>query len=119
MRRCGFGGFGCAWSAGAIFPAVLVGVSIRYANEYCRVVLKLNVGRNRRKLPWHEYLSTIVGILVGVQVIGLLSDLGLLIAAVGALAGGFAALYLAYELGKRLGERFPALKSEHVGYFDR
>jgi len=49
----------------------------------------------------------------------MLSGLGIFIAVVGALAGGFVALFLAYELAKRLGERFPVFKSEHVGYFDR
>ena len=48
-----------------------------------------------------------------------LGGLGILIAVAGALACGFVALFLVYELGKRLGERFSALRSEHVGYFDR
>lgn len=58
---------------------------------------------------------------MSIQISGLLGGLGLgvLVTAVGALGGGFVALYLAYELAKRLSERFPALKSEHVGYFDR
>ncbi|MCY3889880.1 MAG: hypothetical protein OXG50_08275 [bacterium] len=90
-----------------------------YSNEYCGAVPKLNVGRDRRKLPWYDYLSAFAMMLVGLQLLSLLSGLGILIAAVGALAGGFVALYLAYELGKRLSERFPALKSEHVGFFDR
>ena len=80
---------------------------------------KLNVGRNRRKLPWYEYLGTALGCLVGVQLVGWLGNLGLLIAAIAALAGGYVTFLLAYELAKRLGEWFPALKSEHVGYFDR
>ncbi|MCY3860795.1 MAG: hypothetical protein OXG67_02355 [bacterium] len=95
------------------------GLAARYSSEYCGAVPKLNVGRDRRKLPWYDYLSAFAMMLVGLQLLSLLSGLGILIAAVGALAGGFVALYLAYELGKRLSERFPALKSEHVGFFDR
>ena len=86
---------------------------------YNGAVPKLNIGKDRRKLPWYEYLSCVAAMLVGLQIISFLSGLGILITAGGALAGAFVAFYLAYELGKRLGGRFPALKSEHVGYFDR
>ena len=89
------------------------------ANEYCEAVVKLNIGRNHRKLPWYEYLSTMVGGFVSILLARLLGGLGILIAVAGALACGFVALFLVYELGKRLGERFSALRSEHVGYFDR
>ncbi|MCY4036851.1 MAG: hypothetical protein OXF64_05320 [bacterium] len=81
--------------------------------------MKLNVGKNRRKLPWYDYLCIVVSIPVSTQISSLLSDLGLLITAVGALAGGLGAGYLAYQLGKRMGNWFPALKSDHVGFFDR
>ena len=75
--------------------------------------------QRRRKLPWYEYLFITVALLVATQISHWLSGLGILIALVGSLAGGFAAGYVAYEGGKRLGERFPTLKSKHVGYFDR
>jgi len=79
----------------------------------------LNIGKKRRKLPWYEYLFVVVAGFVGIQISDWLGDLGIFIAAMGSLAGGFAAGYVAYEVSKRLGERFPALKSKHVGYFDR
>jgi len=82
-------------------------------------VVKLNIGKNRRKLPWYEYASSMVGIIVGLQLVELLSGLGVLIVGAGAFAGAMAAFFLAYELAKWLSDRFPALKSEHVGYFDR
>ena len=80
----------------------------------------MKIRQQRRKLPWYEYLSGMAGSLVAIQLSGLLGGLGLgiLITLVGALGGGFVAFCLAYELAKRLSERFPALKSEHVGYFD-
>jgi len=79
----------------------------------------LNIGKKRRKLPWYEYLFVAVVVLVANPLRAWLGDLGIFIAAMGSLAGGFAAGYVAYEVSKRLGERFPALKSKHVGYFDR
>ena len=79
----------------------------------------MNVGRNRRKLPWYEYLGVIAAIFVSMQTLTMLDGLGILIAIAAALVGGYAALFLAYELGKQLGRWFPALGSEHVGYFDR
>lgn len=86
---------------------------------YRGAVPKFNIGKNRRKLPWYEYLSYFASMVVGLQIVSFLSGLGILITAGGALAGAFVAFYLAYELAQRLSERFPALKSEHVGYFDR
>ncbi len=85
---------------------------------YSRVV-KLNIGRNRKKLPWHDYLWMVVTVVVGGQIIGWVSGAGILLTAVAALAGGFVAGHLARYLALWLGRRFPALKSEHVGFFDR
>ena len=80
---------------------------------------KLNIGRDRRKLPWYEHLGCVAAMLVGLQSVNSLSGLGILITAGGTLAGIYVAFYLVSALGKRLGERVPAFKSEHVGYFDR
>ncbi|MCY3960404.1 MAG: hypothetical protein OXG34_01875 [bacterium] len=82
-------------------------------------MVKLNIGKNRKKLPWYDYLGSIAGTFVGLLTLTMLDGLGFLIAAAGALACGFVAVFWACRLGKRLGEWFPALKSEHVGYFDR
>lgn len=83
--------------------------------------MKLNIGRNRknRLMPWHDYLWMLVAGAVGLQIIDWVSGAGVLLTIAAALAGGCAAGHLARYLAIRLGECFPALKSKHVGSFDR
>lgn len=81
--------------------------------------MKLNIGRNRKNslMPWYDYLWTLVAGAVALQIIDWVSGAGVLLTMAAAMAGGFTAGYLARYLAIRLGKRFPALKSKHVGYY--
>ena len=78
----------------------------------------LNIWQNRRKLPWQEHLFAVVALYVAIQIIHWVSGADLLLSLPACLAGGFAAGYSARYLAIWAGGRFPALKSEHAGYFD-
>ena len=94
----------------------------RYSNQYLSVVLKIySPKQRRRKMPWYDFLLILVGGPMFGFLRGWLSDLDLssLTVIFGAMGGGFVAGYLALRVGKWLSLRFPRLKSEHVGYFDR
>ena len=79
---------------------------------------RLELKKNRRKLPWYEYLFAVVGVLVSTQVRDLMSGQGVLLAFAVAFSVGCTAGYIAYVFGRWLSRRVPALKSDRVGYFD-
>lgn len=93
----------------------------KYSNEYPGAVLKIRPKHQRKKLPWYDYLFIVVSVVIFDFLRGWLSGAGLspLIVIFGTLVVCLAAGYLASRVGRLLSHRFPALKSEHVGYFDR